>query len=246
MNIKADYKPSGDNGILIVFSNQISEDINIKVRGFQQAIAENLNMHNEIIEVIPAYTSLLVIYDATKITFKKMVEKLRCIEEIVHSINLPPSEVVHIPVAYGGEFGPDLINVSNHNGISIDEVIELHSSVDYLIYMIGFTPGFPYLGGMKEKISTPRLKVPREKIEAGSVGIAGNQTGIYPIESPGGWQIIGRTPLKLFNPEEEPYVLLKAGQYIRFEAIDKNTFVNMQNEVNEGTYKVKYSLKGSV
>ena len=115
------------------------------------------------------------------------------------SIPIPPPTVIEIPVLYGGEMGPDIENVAEHNHKTVEEVIKIHTSEEYLIYMIGFIAGFPYLGGMSKEIATPRLKSPRVKIEGGSVGIAGEQTGIYPVASPGGWQLIGRTPLKLYE-----------------------------------------------
>ena len=123
---------------------------------------------------------------------------------------------VSIPVCYGGEFGPDLEYVARHNNLTTDEVIHIHSSGEYLVYMIGFAPGFPFLGGLSPKIATPRRPSPRATIPAGSVGIAGMQTGVYPIETPGGWQLIGRTPQKLFLPNENPPSLLQAGDVVKF------------------------------
>jgi len=127
-------------------------------------------------------------------------------------------------VLYGGEAGPDLNFVAEHNGLTPEEVIRRHTAPAYLVYMLGFTPGFPYLGGMDESIAAPRLKTPRVRIPAGSVGIAGTQTGVYPIDSPGGWQLIGRTPLRLFDMEGENKFLLKAGQRVRFVPIDEGEF----------------------
>ncbi|HHY76979.1 MAG TPA: 5-oxoprolinase subunit PxpB, partial [Clostridiales bacterium] len=150
-----------------------------------------------------------------------------------------PAKVVEIPTIYGGEYGPDIEFVAQHNNLTVDEVIEIHSSRNYLIYMLGFTPGFPYLGGMSEKIETPRLKTPRTKIPAGSVGIAGKQTGIYPIDSPGGWQLIGRTPVKLYDPLADPPVLLNAGDYVRFVPIDEKEYKSILKQVEENKYKVK-------
>jgi len=134
------------------------------------------------------------------------------------------AKVVRIPVVYGGEYGPDLESLAKLHDMTPEQVIEIHSGKDYLIYMLGFTPGFPYLGGMDPKIATPRLKTPRTKIPAGSVGIAGEQTGFYPLDSPGGWQLIGRTPLALFDPEREAPFLLSAGEYVRFCPIPEDRF----------------------
>ena len=133
--------------------------------------------------------------------------------------------MLEIPVLYGGEeMGPDLGFVAEHNHKTPDEVIRIHTSTEYLIYMLGFTPGFTYLGGMSEEIAAPRLAQPRVRIPAGSVGIAGSQTGVYPIDSPGGWQLIGRTPVRMYDPDRAVPILPKAGQYIKFYAIDQTEF----------------------
>ncbi|MEW9125004.1 MAG: 5-oxoprolinase subunit PxpB, partial [Thermotaleaceae bacterium] len=149
-----------------------------------------------------------------------------------------------IPTCYHEDFGPDIHFVAQQNQLSIDEVISIHSNNEYLIYMLGFTPGYCYLGGMSEKIAAPRLSKPRTAVAAGSVGIAGTQTGIYPIESPGGWQLIGRTPLDLYNPaREENPILLEAGNYIRFLPITKEEYRDIQQNINQNCYQVKKYLK---
>ena len=153
------------------------------------------------------------------------------------SIPIPPPTVIEIPVLYGGEMGPDIENVAEHNHKTVEEVIKIHTSEEYLIYMIGFIAGFPYLGGMSKEIATPRLKSPRVKIEGGSVGIAGEQTGIYPVASPGGWQLIGRSPLKLYDADREKPVPLEAGQYIKFAAVTEEEYKKIEKEVEDGTYK---------
>lgn len=132
--------------------------------------------------------------------------------------------VVEIPTVYGGEFGPDLGFVASHNHLTEADVVSIHSGTDYLVYMMGFIPGFTYLGGMDPRIATPRLSSPRTHIPAGSVGIAGEQTGTYPSDSPGGWQIIGRTPLSMYDASREEAALLKAGDYVRYVPIDESAF----------------------
>jgi inhibitor of KinA len=163
------------------------------------------------------------------IGFKDLAQRLRKIERGLSYGEVPKHRRVEIPTSYGGEFGPDLDFVASHNGLTSEEVIRIHSSQDYLVYMLGFTPGFPYLGGDLGKIATPRLGKPRMKVPAGSVGIAENQTGIYPIESPGGWRIIGRTPLKLFTPLQPPYFLLAAGDMVRFAPINQGQYAHLQS-----------------
>ena len=131
-------------------------------------------------------------------------------------------KIVEIPVIYGGKYGPDIEFVASYNGLSVDDVIELHTKPLYRVYMLGFLPGFAYLGGMDERIATPRLENPRKRVPSGSVGIAGKQTGWYAIESPGGWRIIGRTPLRTFNPSKEPPSIVLPGDYVKFKAIDED------------------------
>ena len=137
---------------------------------------------------------------------------------------VPAPRVVEIPTAYGGDFGPDLPFVASHNGLSEADVVSIHAGADYLVYMMGFSPGFPYLGGMSERIATPRLTTPRTVIPAGSVGIAQAQTGVYPVESPGGWQLIGRTPIPLFDASRHPPVIVEPGDSIRFVPIGADEY----------------------
>jgi len=147
---------------------------------------------------------------------------------------------------YGGEYGPDLEFVAQYNKLSVEEVIKIHTEKEYFIYMLGFSPGFPYLGGMSDKIATPRLEKPRIKVSEGSVGIAGGQTGIYPINSPGGWQIIGRIPVKLFEIKEKFPFLLKSGDYLKFYPINQKEFKEIKKKVEEGNYNCKIGLHGRI
>lgn len=242
MHKKIRFLHSGDSGLILEISNDISEEVNRKIRALNYWF-EKMNF-NEIIEIIPTYTTVLIVYDPLKTTYDQLVEKLKDIEKHIDEIKLPTPEVIYIPTLYGGEHGLDLNHVAEHNGLTTQQVIDIHSSQNYLVYMIGFTPGFPYLGGMSEKIATPRLKIPREKTPERSVGIAGNQTGIYPIDSPGGWQIIGRTPLKLFDPERSPSVLLKAGQYIKFQPVSEKEYETISQAIKDNRYEIiKTALK---
>ncbi len=146
------------------------------------------------------------------------------LEERTQKKSVPPSKIIEIQVCYGKAYGPDIENVARINHITIDEVIKIHSESEYLIYMVGFTPGFPFLGGLSEKLFTPRLETPRLKVPKGSVGIANNQAGVYPIESPGGWQLIGKTPLNLFDPNRSNPLLYQAGDKIKFKPITEREF----------------------
>ena len=145
--------------------------------------------------------------------------------------------IFEIPVCYGGEYGPDLENIAANAGLTPEEVIQIHSSRDYLIYMLGFLPGFAYLGGLDERIHTPRLANPRIRIRAGSVGIGGSQTGIYPLDSPGGWQLLGLTPINPYDPQREIPILYEAGDYIRFVPITGEEYREIRAQVEAGTYQ---------
>lgn len=224
--------PLGDSAVMI----KLGDQINVETQRMVKVVTTFLDEHSWewLIEYIPAFTTVTIFYDPVKVSEKmqnsyKLPFDYACeeIKKIMH--RLEPGEshtprVIDIPVHYGGEAGPDLNNVANHNGITAEKVINTHTRGDYLVYMIGFAPGFPYIGGMSEEIAAPRRDSPRLKIPAGTVGIAGKQTGVYPIESPGGWQLIGRTPLGLFRPDDSVPSLLKAGDKIRFYEISEEQY----------------------
>jgi len=231
---KTKFLTAGEKAVVIEFGNEISSDINIKVRSMMIAV-QNYNW-NFVDELIPTYRSLMIQYNPLLITYDVLIQKLQELEKNLSKIDIPSPNVIEIPVCYGHEYGEDLLVVSEHNGIKVEDVINIHTSTNYLIYMIGFTPGFPYLGGMDEKIATPRLAKPRIKIDAGSVGIAGSQTGVYPVDSPGGWQIIGRTPVKLYDAERETPILLKTGDYIKFTSVSRDEYLKIKEEVENNEY----------
>ena len=218
----------GDCAVSVEFGQEISLEINHKVMALKMVLERE--PIRGIVELIPTYCSLLIQYDPMDLRYGQLRDRLEALVTQLDEVEMPPKQVMEIPVAYGGEYGPDLGEVARTHNISEEEVIKLHSEPEYPIYMLGFVAGFPYLGGMNKAIATPRKKSPRLKIEAGSVGIAGEQTGIYSVESPGGWQIIGRTPLKLYDVNRNEPVLLKAGQYIKFKPITKEEFRAMENE----------------
>ncbi len=226
------YKAMGDKALLIEFDEVISPKINKKVRGLMEGLSKE--RIEGIQEVVPAYRSLLVYYDPFTIGFQTLCSKIHEIAKKFDRSKLPEPRVFHLPVCYGGEMGPDLPYVAEHNGLTEEEVVKIHASTAYLVYMLGFLPGFPYLGGLSPKLATPRLPEPRIKIPAGSVGIAGNQTGIYPIESPGGWRIIGRTPVELYTPQNDPPVLLAMGDFVKFFPISPEEFQKIRSQVEDG------------
>ena len=198
------YLVSGDSSVCVEFGNEISPDINRKIRAFKIAV-EKSGIPG-IVETVPTYRSLLVHYKPEVIGYKAITEKFKSLMGTLDNIEIPPPTVIEIPVLYGGEMGPDIENVASHNGKTVEEVIKIHTSQEYLIY-------------------------------GGSVGIAGEQTGIYPLDSPGGWQLIGRTPLKLYDAEREKPVLLEAGQYIKFRSISQKEFDETAKAVEDGSYK---------
>lgn len=218
--MKPTISPVGDCAISIDFGQVIDPKINRHIRQTIERI-QALQLDG-IIELVPTYCALLVQYDAMLYSYADMCHIIEPIfsESITDNDNEKVT-VIEIPTVYGGEFGPDLGFVASHNNLSEEEVIAIHSGTDYLVYMLGFIPGFTYLGGMDPRIATPRLSSPRTLIPAGSVGIAGEQTGTYPSDSPGGWQIIGRTPVTMYDMSKEQAALLSAGDYVRYVPIDE-------------------------
>lgn len=234
------FLSGGDKAIFVEFGDAIAPELNRRVRNLMLTV--QAKKISGVIETVPTYRSLLVYFDPRQISAKKLRETLYSLTQPLAESGLPKPKLIEIPTAYGGEYGPDLEFVAAYNGLSVPEVVEIHIGTPYLIYMIGFVPGFPYLGGMSPRIVTPRLETPRAKITAGSVGIAGNQTGIYPVESPGGWRLIGRTPLKLFDPSREPLALFQAGDYLTFVSITPEEFSSIKEAVEQQTYLVKETL----
>ena len=219
--------PAGDSALLIEFGDSIDYVINARVYALQRAI-EASDINDAVDEFVPSYRSLLVEYDVTKFLHDEMRGR---VGELVEHTAAPTTSIVdsdqdahQIPVAYGGELGPDLETVAKHAGLSVDEVISIHSGADYHVFMLGFAPGFPYLGGMDERIACPRLATPRTLVPAGSVGIAEAQTGVYPNASPGGWQLIGRTPMALFDVNADPPVAMLPGTKVNFVPITHDEY----------------------
>ena len=232
---KPRFLHAGDQAMVIELGDAIDADLNRRVRNLRLAI-ENAEVTG-VSDLVPTYRSLLVHYDPVRTSADDLEDTLARIESKVDEGSLEKPRVVHIPTIYGGEYGPDLEFVAEHASLPADEVVEAHSGTDYLIYMMGFSPGFPYLGGLDERLHTPRLETPRTEIPAGSVGIADSQTGVYPVASPGGWSLIGRTPLKLFDPGAEPPSLLAAGDYVRFAPMEsEEEYRAIEASVQSGEY----------
>ncbi len=225
------FMPVGDRALLVEFGNTISLDINQKVHALDRVISQ-LGLQ-DVEECVPTYRSLLVYFNPLKISYEQLVFKLKELEGRLGEFFVSSRKrVIEVPVVYGGEYGPDLPYVAKYHNLDEEEVIQLHSDKEYTVYMIGFLAGFPYLDEVADEIATPRLKTPRLRVPAGSVGIAEKQTGIYPCESPGGWRIVGRTSLKLFDIGKHPPALIHPGDTVKFRAIKKITR-KLRNDENE-------------
>ena len=193
-------------------------------------------------EVIPAFRSLLVTYNPQMTSFRQLKRELMKVEEALSDDRKMTRRILKIPCCYGGRYGLDLADLMEYTGLSREEIIRRHSSVDYRIYMMGFLPGFAYLGGLDKKLEMPRLKTPRVKIPAGAVGIGGSQTGVYPMDSPGGWRLIGGTPVDFYDPEREEPILCKAGEYIRFVPITMDEYYDIRHMILRKEYRVEVEV----
>lgn len=232
---------SADSAVTVSFGNEISEEINSCVTYLADKIAvKNID---GVVETIPAFSSLTVIYDPLKISSAKLIRKIKRLIPKKSISSSAKKTVYKIPVCYDGDFAPDIKNVMAHNALTKDDVIKLHTSRRYLIYMLGFLPGFAYLGGMDKRLVTPRLDSPRQEIFEGAVGIGGEQTGIYPVASPGGWQLIGKTPIKVYDKNRENPILYKAGDYIRFYSVSYDEYLVIEEQVKNGTYVVERTVE---
>ena len=218
------FTPLGDQAVTITVGTTIDEATHRHVRAVSSALA-SANIAG-VRDVVPAFASVTVHYDPALVAgrtsdapYTRLVSVLHTLLDGIRVESLPTPRVVEIPVCYGGALGPDLGDVARQHSMSPDEVVSLHAAGDYLVYMVGFMPGFAYLGGLSERIATPRRPTPRTAVPAGTVGIGGQQTGVYPLESPGGWNLIGRTPLRIFDIAREEQTLLATGDRVRFVPI---------------------------
>lgn len=216
------YRIMGDRSVLVELGDEMSPRINRRVRESYLVLKED--PIEGILDMVPAYRSFLIIYDPLKLDLVMIKNRMEDIQRKIGGIEIPEPKTMEIPVLYGGEYGPDIEWVARYHAIRVEEAIKLHTGTTYQVYMIGFMPGFPYMGELPEGLATPRRETPRTVIPQGSVGIAQRQTGIYPVESPGGWHILGRTPLKLFDPLDSPPTLLEMGDMVKFFPIDEEEF----------------------
>jgi inhibitor of KinA len=220
------FQPASDQSLLIYFGDRITVQAHEQVRRFLrllelEPVAGIRNLH-------PAYCSILVKFDPLKYRHEDLEKILKQYVARMAGIALPEPRQMEIPVCYGGEHGPDLREVSTQHKMAPEQVIALHSSVTYVVYFLGFVPGFAYMGELPQALVTSRLETPRRTVPPGSVGIAGNQTGIYPVATPGGWRLLGRTPISMFQPERDQLSLLSIGDRVRFTPISAQQFASME------------------
>lgn len=216
---------ASDASLLVVFGNAISPELHRQIIALFRRLQTEAD--GRIRNLHPAYASLLIDFDPLRWTHDELAAHVEEITTAPATMGELGTNTVSIPVCYGGEFGPDLGDVAAHNKLSPEEVIRLHSSATYLVYFLGFSPGFAYMGGLPEVLHTPRLQTPRTFVNAGTVGIAGSQTGVYPVDSPGGWRLIGRTPVRMFDPDASPPTRLQPGDLVKFTPIDREAFDQM-------------------
>lgn len=227
----------GDSAVTITLGQGIHPEVHQKVKGLSRVLDEQ--PFDGMIETVPSYNKLTVYYSPFDVyrsqpptpgmtAFEIVTNYIQHLFETIQETTTVKGRLIELPVLYGGDTGPDLAFVAQHNGLSIEEVIDIHTTGEYLVYMIGFAPGFPFLGGLDESIATPRKETPRTSIPAGSVGIAGMQTGVYPLKTPGGWQIIGHTPTALFLPDLSPPSLLQAGDRVKFRRVTEDEYEHLK------------------
>jgi KipI family sensor histidine kinase inhibitor len=213
------FRIMGDRALLVELGDQIDPSINEEVR--ELFLKLDRRPVEGVVELVPSYRSLMVVYDPLRIGFDQLREEILRLHQTADTSLVPEPKTLSIPVVYGGEHGPDLEWVAGFHKISPEQVVTLHTGTTYRVYMIGFTPGYPYLGELPEALATPRRETPRTVVPQGSVAIAQRQTGIYPVQSPGGWHILGWTPIKLFDASQWPPTPLEMGDRVRFFPIQR-------------------------
>ena len=222
----ARFRAASDNSLLIYFDQHISLAVHRQIATLLRLL--ELQPIRGIVNLHPAYCSILVKFDALELSHDELEKRLRSYLDRLHEVSPPEPRQREIPVCYGGEYGPDLAEVCEIHKLSIQQAIELHGSATYIVYFLGFVPGFAYLGGLPEELVTPRLPTPRRRVPPGSVGIAGHQSGVYPFATPGGWRLIGRTPLAMFRRDRADVNFLAIGDQVHFTPISPEQFTAVQ------------------
>jgi len=220
---------AGQNAFIVYFADQTSAGVSAQIQAAVANITAQLD--SAMVDLVPSYASLLVIFNLDVIDHFEAKQKLRAALGNLQAVASEDGDIVTLPVYYSSESGPDLEVIAERASIGVDEVIEIHLQQEYRVYAIGFAPGFAYLGEVDERIAAPRLATPRQKVPRGAVAIADRQTAVYPAVSPGGWNLIGLCPTRMFDPEKQPSMPVKVGDRIRFEAIDRNHFIELGGEL---------------
>jgi KipI family sensor histidine kinase inhibitor len=228
------FLPAGDLAVSVELGDEISREANARVLALEYLIQQK--GLPGVLETVPTFRALLVYYDPFVTGYDEIVSALRGLAAQARSDVLPPARTVEIPCCYGGDLGFELDAAAARIGLAPEEMARLHASADYYVYFVGFTPGLPYMTGMPARLTIPRLETPRTKTPAGSVGIGGTQCSIYPVESPGGFWVLGRTPLRLYDPASPDPILLRAGDHVRFRPIAREEFDSISARVAAGTY----------
>ena len=220
---------AGENAFIVYFAEQTSAAVSAQIQGAVKNILAS--MQDCIVDLVPSYASLLVIFDLDRSDPFAIRRQLRAALTDLDSVDASAGELVTLPVYYSTESGPDLELIAERGKLSVDEVIEIHQQQEYRVYAIGFAPGFAYLGEVDERIAAPRLATPRQKVPRGAVAIADRQTAVYPAVSPGGWNLIGLCPTRMFDPASDPSMPVKVGDRIRFSSIDRDRYLDLGGEL---------------
>ncbi|HXH84954.1 MAG TPA: 5-oxoprolinase subunit PxpB [Candidatus Tectomicrobia bacterium] len=229
------FLPAGDLAICVELGDEISAEVNTRVRALEYLL--HAKAVRGVVETVPTFRSLLVYYDPDAVDYPALCATLADLAEQANPSVLPRPRTVELPCCYDPELGPDLEAAAARLGLAVDELVRLHAGAEYLVYFVGFTPGLPYMAGMPDRIRLPRLETPRVKVPAGSVGIGGMQCCIYSVESPGGYWLLGRTPLRLYDPDASEPILLRPGDRVRFRPIDRDEFERLARAVEAGAYR---------
>jgi len=222
---------AGENAQILYLGKQASPSVSARIQAAAAAVEEALG--SDLIDLVPSYASLLILFDPLRTDHMSVRQRVhRAVEQLPQTVAEQDGRCVVLPVYYATEAGADLDDVASARSLSVDELIALHTGTEYRVYAIGFAPGFAYLGEIDKRLATPRLATPRKRVPRGTVAIADRQTAVYPAVSPGGWNLIGRCPLRMFDPDAEPSMPVSVGDSVRFEAIDRDEYLRRGGELN--------------
>jgi inhibitor of KinA len=229
------FLPAGDLAVSVELGEEISVEVNTRVRALEYLIDQKAVPG--VVETVPTYRALLVYYDPVIVGYEALCAQLQSLSEQATTTAMPPPREVELPCCYEDELGPDLEAAARRLELPVDELVRLHAGAEYVVYFIGFTPGLPYMTGAPERLTIPRHDTPRVKVPAGSVAIGGIQCCVYSVESPGGFWLLGRTPVRLYDPQAAEPILLKPGDRVRFRRVDRREFDDIAARVTAGRFR---------